>query len=47
MKGELSGVVGPVFAGVPIPSVRASSPAWRGSAVADAGESSLSPWSLM
>jgi hypothetical protein len=32
MKGELSGVVGPVFAGVPIPSVRASSPAWRGPA---------------
>jgi hypothetical protein len=36
MKGELSGV-GPVFARVsPIPSVQASSPAWRGAAVAGA-----------
>jgi len=36
MKGELSGVVGPVSP--PIPSVRASSPAWRGPAVAGGGE---------
>jgi hypothetical protein len=29
MKGELSGVVGRVFAGVAIPLVRALPPAWR------------------
>ena len=41
MKGELSG--GPCSRASPIPSVRASSPAWRGPAVAGAGEGACRP----
>src|SRR5262249_18849595 len=42
MKGELSGV-GPCLRASPILSVQASSPAWRGAAVAGAGQEALSP----